>query len=113
MDFLIHEEIQAAVLYDAGILVNVPSPERYALHKLIITQRRRANPAKIKKDVEQSQALLGALAAHEAVTLRQVWNEAFHRGPKWQSHLAIGLGMIETKVRDRVLYVVGAVRSMI
>jgi hypothetical protein len=113
MDFLIHDEIQAAVLYDAGILVNVPSPERYALHKLIITQRRRANPAKIKKDVEQSQALLGALAAHKAVTLRQVWNEAFHRGPKWQSHLAIGLGMIETKVRDRVLYVVGAVRSMI
>lgn len=113
MDFLIHEEIRAAVLYDAGILVNVPSPERFALHKLIIAQRRRANPAKIKKDIEQAEALLGALATHKAVALREVWDEAFNRGPKWQSHLAIGLGMIETRVRDHVLYIVGAVRSII
>jgi hypothetical protein len=112
MDFLIHEEIRAAVLYDAGILVNVPSPERYALHKLIIAQRRRANPAKIKKDVEQAAALLGALAAHRAIALREVWNEAFGRGPKWQRFLAVGLGLIATQVRDQVLHAVGAVRSI-
>ena len=113
MDFLIHEEIRAAVLYDAGILVNVPSPERYALHKLIIAQRRRANPAKIKKDVEQAEALLAALAAHKAISLREVWNEAFSRGPKWQRLLAVGLGMIATHVRDQVLHAVGAIRGIV
>lgn len=113
MDFLIHDDMRAAVLFDAGILVNVPSPERYALHKLIIAQRRQANPAKINKDIEQAEALLIALAAHKAIALREVWNEAFDRGPKWQSLLAIGLGMIEAKVRDHVLHIVGAVRSII
>jgi hypothetical protein len=113
MDFLIRDEMRAAVLYDAGILVNVPSPERYALHKLIITQRRQANPAKINKDVEQAEALLGALAAHKAIALREVWNEAFGRGPKWQRFLAVGLGMIATRVRDQVLHAVGAVRSIV
>jgi hypothetical protein len=113
MDFLIRDEVPAAILYDAGVLVNVPSPERYALHKLIIAQRRKANPAKINKDVEQAQSLLGALAAQKAIALREIWREAFDRGPKWQSHLATGLGMILTKVRDQVLYIVGAVRSII
>lgn len=113
MDFLIREELRAAVLYDAGILVNVPSPERYALHKLIVAQRRRANPAKINKDVEQAEALLAALTARKAMSLREVWNEGFSRGPKWQRLLAIGLGMMATPVRDRVLHIVGAVRSIV
>ncbi len=113
MDFLIHDEMRAAVLYDAGILVNVPSPERYALHKLIIAQRRQANPAKINKDIEQAEALLGVLVAHKAVALREVWHEAFARGPKWQRLLAVGLGMITTHVRDQVLHAVGAVRSTV
>jgi hypothetical protein len=113
MDFLIRDEQRAAVLYDAGIMVNVPSPERYALHKLIVAQRRQANPAKIKKDLEQAEAVLGALAAHRAIALRDVWNEALGRGSKWQRLLAVGLGMIATKVRDQVLHAVGAVRNII
>lgn len=113
MDFLIHDDMRAAVLYDAGILVNVPSPERYALHKLIIAQRRQANPAKINKDIEQAGALLSALAAYKAIALREVWSEAFGRGPKWQRLLAVGLGMIATQVRDQVLHAVGAIRNIV
>jgi hypothetical protein len=113
MDFLIHDELRAAALYDAGILVNVPSPERYALHKLIIAQRRQANPAKINKDIAQAEALLGVLTTQKAIALREVWNEAFGRGPKWQRHLTIGLSMIATRVRDQVLHAVGVVRSII
>ena len=113
MDFLIRDELRAAVLYDAGILVNVPSPERYALHKLIIAQRRRADSAKIDKDVEQAKALLGALVARRPNALREVWHEAFARGPQWQRLLASGLGMIAPKVRDQTLHVFGATRSLV
>jgi len=113
MDFLIRDEIRAAVLYDAGVLVNVPSPERYALHKLIIAQRRRADSAKIDKDIEQAKALLAALAARRPSDLREAWREAFDRGPKWEQLLARGLGMISPKVRDQALNIFGATRSLI
>jgi len=113
LDFLIRNEIRAAVLDDAGILVNVPSPERFALHKLIIAQRRRAASAKIDKDLEQAAALLGVLAARRPTDLREIWREAFDRGPKWQRLLASGLGMIAPKVRDQALHVFGATRNLI
>lgn len=113
LDFLIRDEMRAAVLHDAGIPVNVPSPERYALHKLIIAQRRRATSAKIDKDVAQAESLLDALAARRPAVLRDVWREAFDRGPKWQTLLANGIGMITAKVRDRALYALGETRGLI
>lgn len=113
MDFLIRDELRAAVLYDAGILVNVPSPERYALHKLIVAQRRRADSAKIDKDIEQAAALLSALVARRPSALREVWREAFARGPKWRDLLANGLGMIAPKMRDQALHVFGAARNIV
>ena len=113
IDFLIRDEMRAAVLYDAGILVNVPSPERYALHKLIIAQRRRIDSAKIDKDIEQAAALLATLVARRPTDLREAWREAFDRGPRWQQLLARGLGMIAPEVRDHALNVFGATRSLI
>ena len=44
LDFLIHEPEPAAVLYNAGIYVLVPSPQRYAIHKLIVSRRRQEGP---------------------------------------------------------------------
>lgn len=40
LNFLIADPIHAAAIYRSGILVQVPRPERYAIHKLIITDRR-------------------------------------------------------------------------
>ena len=48
LDFLIYEEFPAALLYDAGLLVNVPSPARYAIHELIVAQRHRTGAAKVE-----------------------------------------------------------------
>jgi hypothetical protein len=60
LDFLIWEPEQAVLLHGAGILVTVPAPQRYALHKLIISRRRR-NDSKRDKDRMQAQALLDVL----------------------------------------------------
>jgi hypothetical protein len=113
MDFLIRDELQAVVLHDAGVLVNVPAPERFALHKLIVAQRRTADPAKADKDVEQAAALLRVLVARRHGALRAAWQEASSRGAKWQELLANGLGMVEPTIRDHVLHVVGATRRII
>ena len=41
LNFLIAEPIFAAAIYRSGILIQVPRPERFAVHKLIVADRRR------------------------------------------------------------------------
>jgi hypothetical protein len=62
LDFLIHEPEQALVLHGPGIHVRVPAPERYAVHELIVSMRRRAGVAKRDKDLQQVEILIEALA---------------------------------------------------
>ena len=46
-----------------GILVNVPQPARYAIHKLVISQRRAASmQVKVIKDLHQAASLLEILS---------------------------------------------------
>jgi len=47
----------------SGVLVNVPQPVRYAIHKLIVATRRIPSAAaKARKDIEQAAALIRVLA---------------------------------------------------
>lgn len=53
LDFLIRNPVQSVLLYKGGIPVTVPAPERYAVHKLIVSNLRlkdRAGYAKSRKD---------------------------------------------------------------
>jgi hypothetical protein len=113
LDFLIHEEIPAVLLHDAGVLVNVPSPARYAVHKLIVAQRRKEGAVKIDKDLMQAEALIAALAARRPHDLRAAWNEASGRGAKWRELITTGLGMIAPVVRDQALHVFGMTRRIL
>src|SRR3546814_18099830 len=57
LDFLIHEPVRTVMLHRSGVPVTVPSPERYAVHKLIVASRRRSDAngaAKREKDVHQA-----------------------------------------------------------
>jgi hypothetical protein len=54
----------------------VPPPERYALHKLIVSRRRRVDPAKIDKDIAQARVLLDVLVERRRADLRDAWAEA-------------------------------------
>jgi hypothetical protein len=113
LDFLIHDPEPAVLLYGEGIYVLVPSPERYAVHKLIVARRRPAGAAKTDKDVRQAEALLDALVRRRPHDLRAVWREAFGRGKKWQQLISEGLGLIEPNIRDAALGTVEAARSVI
>jgi hypothetical protein len=62
LGFLIREPEPAVVLHDAGIYVWVPSPQRYAIHKLIVAQRRKLGGGKREKDLKQAETLLNVLA---------------------------------------------------
>jgi len=113
LDFLLHEEIPAVALHDAGVLINVPSPARYAVHKLIVAQRRKAGQAKIDKDLKQAEALIDILAVRRPHDLRDAWGEAKGRGPKWRELVTAGLSMITPAVRDGALHLFGETRSLL
>ena len=114
LDFLIHAPEQTVVLHEAGIYVLVPAPQRYAVHKLIVAQRR-VGPGKAKrsKDLIQAQALLGLLADTHPNELQDVWNEAEGRSGKWSNYMLTGLADIEATVRDRTLAAIGKTRAAI
>jgi hypothetical protein len=112
LDFLIRSPEPAAVLHGAGIYVLVPAPERYAVHKLIVAQRR-VGPGNIKrpKDLVQSEALLNHLVEAKPNELRDVWHEAEIRSARWLDYMLTGLADIDPTVRDRTLAVVGKTRA--
>jgi hypothetical protein len=113
LDFLIYEPQPAVVLHGTGIYVTVPAPERYAVHKLIVAQRRRAGSAKRDKDIQQAEALLDALMRKRPKELKAAWAEAYDRGKTWQRLIGEGLAMIDPDIRDNTLKVVGAPRSLV
>ncbi|WP_293868019.1 GSU2403 family nucleotidyltransferase fold protein [uncultured Alsobacter sp.] len=111
LDFLIYREIPAVILHGLGIAVNVPAPERYCLHKLIVSQRRQATDAvsyaKSRKDLAQAQELMAALIQQKPHELRDAWDELQDRGPKWRERVAKGLAMIDPGVRSAFEGLVG------
>jgi hypothetical protein len=112
LDYLIRELEPAVVLRDAGVYVLVPTPERYAIHKLIVARRRRAGAAKQQKDIQQSAALLEVLAEKHPHELKAAWKEAYQRGKKWMELLGEGLSLLPAATRDLSLKVVDERREI-
>ncbi len=62
LDYLIEDPIEAALVGAQPILVPVPNPARYALHKLWVARRRPASEVvRARKDREQATLLLATL----------------------------------------------------
>lgn len=100
LNFLIAEPIHAAAIYRSGVLVQVPRPERYAIHKLIVADRRSdgADCLKSAKDSEQAAFLMRAMTEDRPYDLSLAYNTAMEVGPRWRKHIGNSLKrMPETK----------------
>jgi hypothetical protein len=113
LDFLIHEPEHAAILHGSGIYVTVPAPERYAVHKLIVTTRRTTGVAKRDKDLHQAEALIEALIDKRPDALKQVWEEAYGRGKTWRASLLLGMSRLTPATRDLLLQILRRARELI
>ena len=92
MDYLIHQPMPAALLYRYGVLVNVPQPARYAVHKMIVAARRLAKDTdKVAKDIAQAADLIEVLADHQPEELEAALEDACRRGAKWRKALTQGI----------------------
>lgn len=113
LDFLIREPERAVVLHGPGILVRVPTPERYAAHKLIVSLRRSVAVGKRDKDLQQAQALIEALSERRPKELKLVWEEAFARGRNWRGLLLEALSHLSGLSRDLLLKALDNLRKIV
>jgi hypothetical protein len=87
LDWLIDSPSPAAALYGAGVLVYVPQPARYAVHKLIIAQKRGPGSVKKQKDLDQAKALIEALKQTDPFAVEDVLEDARSRGEGWRDRI--------------------------
>jgi hypothetical protein len=92
LNFLIADPIPAVALYRSGVLVQIPKPERYAIHKLIISQRRSGSDlGKSRKDLAQAETLIKILAENRPQELAVAYETAFNTGKKWADAISASL----------------------
>lgn len=106
LDYVLAEPIMAPVTYRSGVLVQVPRPERYAIHKLIVADRRRegADSLKARKDRLQAEFLIEVLAEDRPDDLAEAWEAAREAGPRWRERLDATLARLPaTRERLRAL----------
>ncbi len=80
------EKFEQAVLFchEGSVLVSLPSPERYALHKLLVFgERPGALRAKSNKDLAQAACLTAYLWDHRREALAEALKDLLRRGKGW------------------------------
>ena len=104
LNYLIAEPIPAAAVYRDGILVQLPRPERFAIHKLIVADRRRNGPdsQKSRKDLSQAELLIATLAEDRPSDLAAAYEDAMARGPRWRERIEASLKRSKG-ARERIL----------
>lgn len=102
LDFLLAETVRAAVLTGSGVLVRTPTPERYALHKLIVAQRRDASERdKEQKDLGQAQTLLEVLLEDRRDDVMDAWADLVDRGRKWKTEAMKSVRQLPKPIQER------------
>lgn len=82
----------------AMVLVNLPAPERYALHKLIVVSLREGGfTIKRGKDLYQACLLLQVLREARPWAVESAWSDLNDRGPSWRQRAQQGLEMLDQR----------------
>lgn len=96
LDFLIADPIQLPYLYRLGVLVQIPRPERFAVHKLVVADRRRDELDSLKacKDWAQASFLVEVLAEERPKDLADAYALAYASGPQWRKRIEASLVLL-------------------
>lgn len=108
IDYLLDDIQPAVLLHKHGILINVPSPGRFAFHKLVVSQRRRTGDyEKIKRDLAQAEQLFSVLVEGRPGDLILAYEATEKMGTKFQTQLVSGLALIDPEISELVRDVAG------
>lgn len=96
MEFSMVDTLQSVVFCNEGaVIVNIPKPDRFAIHKLIVSSERKdSETVKSNKDIRQANVLIQYYIDHRASELDAVCKEAASNGPGWKKRLTEGIGRL-------------------
>ena len=95
--WLIEEPVPAVALWGAGVPVRVPQPARFAVHKLMVAQRRAHDRIKRQKDLDQADAMMTALYSHDPFALDDAIEDARAQGKGWSKEIDRSLAELEAR----------------
>ena len=96
LSYVIESPVPSILLDTIPVLVNIPQPVRYAMHKLIVSQVRDASSdAKRPKDLYQAYQILSVLQENRPFDIQPAWDNLIERGPKWKKYAEAGLAAME------------------
>lgn len=103
LDYLLDDVQTAVVIAQAGVLVNVPAPARFALHKLVVSQRRPATQhTKSLKDIHQAAQTLNVLIELRPGDITLAWEAAQRQPDKFLSDLRRGIKKLPDATRAQL-----------
>lgn len=104
LDYLLEDTQPAAIPIRQGILVYLPSPGRFALHKLVVSRRRPAAFAeKARKDLAQAAAILEVLVEDRPADISFAADAAKQMPAKFGRQMEQGLAQLPEELRSAVL----------
>lgn len=97
--WLLAEPLPTLALWGSGVPVVIPQPARFAVHKLILAQRRHAvDRIKRAKDLAQAEALIAALERHDRFALEDALDDARAQGRQgWSDPIDRSLAEIRSR----------------
>jgi hypothetical protein len=103
MEFSLEDPMKATLLYRNGpLVVNIPRPERYVWHKLIVYgERSREQRTKANKDLIQVACLLDYLLENDADAVKATWQDVTTRGPGWLTRLRQGCAGLDARFPEQ------------
>ena len=93
MEFSLEQPVQGCIFGNMGAcIVNLPAPERFAVHKLIVYgERPLSERNKANKDLLQAASLAAYfLESGQSEVFNEAWRNAMARGKGWQSRAEQG-----------------------
>lgn len=103
LDYLLDDVQPAPVPVRHGVLANIPSPARFALHKLVVSQRRPpAFAEKARKDVAQAEAVLEVLLEDRPGDVMLALDAASAMPAKFATQLRAGAESLGASVGERL-----------
>ena len=99
MEFSLEGIMQGVLLSTLGaVVVNIPAPARYALHKLIVYgEREGAFRVKSLKDLQQAAALIEVLENSRPWELQEAWQDLLGRGKGWVQRAMRGISALKKR----------------
>lgn len=102
LDYLLEMTEPAVIVARSGILVNVPAPARFALHKLVTVQRRpAAMQNKALKDLAQARQMIELLVQDRPGDLILAWEAAQQQPEKFQQQLKQGVKRLPDELQQQ------------